>query len=107
MPAAQARSTVSPNGVDLVDEDDARSILLALLEQVADAAGTDPDEHLHKVRPGNGEERHLRFAHTGYIFERHFLLLGGVQPGTALAETEGFVSAALHLAHHEDPEREQ
>jgi len=30
-----------------------------------------------------------------------------VKPSTALSETKGFVTAALHLAHHEDPEREQ
>src|SRR5580704_16307793 len=29
-----------------------------------------------------------------------------MQPGAALAETQRFITAALHLTHHEDPERQ-
>ena len=47
------------HGVDLVDEHDARALLLGLLEQVADPAGADPHEHLHKIRTAEREERHL------------------------------------------------
>ena len=36
--AAEARAPVAPDGVDLVDEDDAGRVLLSLLEEVADAA---------------------------------------------------------------------
>ena len=36
--AAEAGAAVTTDGVDLVDEDDAGRVLLALLEQVADAA---------------------------------------------------------------------
>ncbi len=56
---------MATNGVDLVDEDDARGVLLGLLEHVAHTAGTDTDEHFHEVRTGNGEERHLRLAGDG------------------------------------------
>src|SRR5260221_13425272 len=35
MAAAQAGATVPSDGVDLIDEDDARGVLLALLEEVA------------------------------------------------------------------------
>jgi hypothetical protein len=35
--------------VDLVHEDDAGRVLLGLLEEVADAAGADTDEHLDEV----------------------------------------------------------
>ncbi len=60
--AAQARATMTADGVDFVDEDDAGSVLLALLEQVADAACADADEHLHEVGAGDAEERHVGFA---------------------------------------------
>ena len=51
--------------VDFVDEDDARRILLGLLEHVAHAASADADEHLDEVRARNGEERHIRLAGDG------------------------------------------
>src|SRR5260370_6400040 len=44
---------------------------------------------------------------AGHIFEGDLLLLRGVQAGAALPKAEGFFSAALHLAHHEDPESDQ
>src|SRR3546814_10832848 len=51
--------------VDLVDEDDAGGVLLALLEHVAHPAGADADEHLDEIRAGDGEERHVRLAGDG------------------------------------------
>src|SRR5271170_3587082 len=48
--------------VDLVDEDDAGRVLLALLEHVTHSAGADADEHLDKVGARNSEERHVRLA---------------------------------------------
>src|SRR5699024_263933 len=60
--AAQAGATMPADGVDLVDEDDARRVLLGLVEHVAHAAGANADEHLDKVGTGNGEERHLGLA---------------------------------------------
>ena len=60
--AAQASATMAAHGVDFVDEDDAGSVLLALLEQVADAAGAHADEHLHEVGTRDAEERHVGFA---------------------------------------------
>ena len=47
--AAKASAAMATDGVDLVDEDDARRVLLALLEQIADARGADADEHLDEV----------------------------------------------------------
>ena len=154
--AAETGAAMTADRVDFIDEDDAGSILLALLEQVAHAAGADADEHLHEVRTGDREERHAGFAgdgagqqrlagsgrpdqqhalgnaaaqllellrlaqelddllqlflglfHAGDVLERDLLLLRGVQAGAALAEAERLVSAALHLAHHEDPEGQQ
>src|SRR5436309_8550900 len=53
------------NGVDFIDEDDARRVLLALLEQVAHARCADADEHLDEVRAADREKRDVRFAGHG------------------------------------------
>ena len=60
--AAEACAAVTTDCVDLVDEDDAGSVLLALLEEVANAACADADEHLDEVRTGDGEEGDVGFA---------------------------------------------
>ena len=60
--AAHAGAAVAADGVDLVDEDDARARLLGLLEQVAHARGADADEHLDEVGAGDREERHARLT---------------------------------------------
>src|SRR5262249_16721988 len=60
--AAATGAPMAADGVDLVDEDDARRILLRLLEHVAHARGADANEHLDEVRTGDGEERHIGFA---------------------------------------------
>src|SRR5206468_425747 len=51
--------------VNFVNENDAGSILLALLEKIAHAAGADTNKHFHKVRAGNREERDVRFTSDG------------------------------------------
>src|SRR6185503_17053893 len=58
--AAKTCAAVASNRVNLIDKDDARSILLALLEQIASSAGAHADKHLHKVRARDGEERYIR-----------------------------------------------
>ncbi len=60
--AAEAGAAMAADRVDFVDEDDARRVLLGLLEHVAHAARADADEHLDEVGSGNGEERHIGFA---------------------------------------------
>ena len=45
----KAGTTLTTDGVDLVNEDDAGSIFLGLLEQIAHAAGTDADKHLDEL----------------------------------------------------------
>ena len=60
--AAESGAALAANRVDLVDKDDAGSVLLRLIEEIADAAGADADEHLDELRPGDAEERHARFA---------------------------------------------
>ena len=58
VPTAHAGAAVATDGVDLVDEDDRRGVLLGLLEEVADPAGADTDEHLDEVGAGDGVEGH-------------------------------------------------
>src|SRR5271167_2755912 len=48
--------------VNFVNEDDARRVLLALLEEIADAARADADEHLDEVRTRDREEGNVGFA---------------------------------------------
>src|SRR3972149_4776714 len=59
---AARRAASPPDGVDLVHEDDARGVLLALLEEIAHARGAHADEHLDEVGPGDREERDVRLA---------------------------------------------
>src|SRR5215471_15558256 len=63
--AAEAGAAMPADRVDLVDEDDAGSVLFPLLEHVAHAAGANSDEHLDEVGPGNREERHVCFTGDG------------------------------------------
>src|SRR6185437_11732092 len=65
MTAAEAGAAMAADRVDLVDEDDAGRMLLGLLEHVAYAAGAHAHEHLHEVRAGDREERHLGLARDG------------------------------------------
>ncbi len=65
VPAAETGAAVPAHRVDLVDEDDRRGVGLGLLEQVADPARADADEHLHEVRARDGVERHARLAGDG------------------------------------------
>ena len=52
----------SSHSVNLIDEDDTRSFLLCLTEQVPDAAGAHANEHFDKVAATHGEERHSRLS---------------------------------------------
>src|SRR5439155_10557212 len=59
---AESGAAMAADRIDLVDEDDAGRVLLALLEKVADARRTDSDEHLDEVRSADREEGHVGFA---------------------------------------------
>eukprot|EP00964_Phaeocystis_antarctica_P121144 scaffold84837_cov55-Phaeocystis_antarctica.AAC.2 len=59
---ALAARAGTADGVDLVDEDNARRVLLGLLEEVAHARGADADEHLDELGAGGRDEGHARLA---------------------------------------------
>ena len=63
--AAEPGAAMAADRVDLVDEDDAGRVLLALLEHVAHPAGADADEHLDEVGARDREERHVGLAGDG------------------------------------------
>jgi hypothetical protein len=65
MSATQACATVTADGIDFVDEDDAGRVFLGLLEHVAHARSADADEHLDEVGTGNREEGNLGLAGDG------------------------------------------
>ena len=47
--SARACTAVTPNGIDLIDEHDRRSIGLRLIEEITDAARPNTDEHLNEL----------------------------------------------------------
>ena len=62
MTTAHTCAALTTDCVDLVDEDDARAVLLGLLEEVTHARGADTDEHLDEIGTRDGEEGHARLA---------------------------------------------
>ena len=63
--ATETGAALAADRVDLVDEDDRLAHAAGLLEQVADTAGADADEHLHEVRAGDAEEADAGLAGDG------------------------------------------
>merc|ERR1719484_271612 len=59
---ASTAGPLAPNRVDLVDENDARRVLLRVSEQASDATGADADEHLDELGTGAGDERDTGLA---------------------------------------------
>src|SRR5579863_3171029 len=53
---------MASDSVNLVDKNNARRILLALLEQITHAAGADADKHFDEIRARDREERDVSFA---------------------------------------------
>ena len=60
--AAQTRAALTADGVDFIDEDDGRRMLLGLLKQVTHTGGTDTDVEFDEVGTGDREERNSRLA---------------------------------------------
>ena len=57
--AAIAGITALTDGIDLINKYDTRCILLGFLKKVTDTGCPHTYKHLHKLRSGKGEERHL------------------------------------------------
>ena len=65
MSAAQACSPMPPNGVDLIDKHDTRSVPFGLVEQVPYTGRAYADEHLYKFAAADVEEGDTRFPGNG------------------------------------------
>ena len=52
-------ATGATDGVNLIDEDDARSLRLGIVKQIADARSTHTDKHLNEIGTRKAEERHI------------------------------------------------
>src|SRR5882724_9374415 len=53
---------MAPYRVNFINKDDAGSVFLALLKQIAYPAGAYADKHFYEVRTRDGEERNVRFT---------------------------------------------
>src|SRR6202790_2716136 len=62
MTATESSPTMAADGVNFVYEDDAGSILFALLKEIANAASAHADKHFHGVRTGDREKGNVGFA---------------------------------------------
>src|SRR5208283_2843562 len=67
---AYRSSPALTNGINLVNENDRRSRLARLLEQVAHACGAHANEHLDELRATGLEERDLGLAGRGFSQQR-------------------------------------
>mmetsp|Transcript_38632 Transcript_38632/g.92745 ORF Transcript_38632/g.92745 Transcript_38632/m.92745 type:complete len:239 (+) Transcript_38632:807-1523(+) len=62
IPPTHACTTLPPNGVNLIDEDNARCLLLGLLEDVAHARSSNANKELDELRCGGLHEWHAGLA---------------------------------------------
>ena len=64
--AHEVAAALLADGVDFVDEDDARRFFFGLLEEVTDFRCAHADEHLNELGACNREERHVSLARDGF-----------------------------------------
>ena len=62
MTPTQAGAAVASHGIDLVNEHYARSVFLALLEQVSNTRSAHSYKHLDEIGTADAEEGHIGFA---------------------------------------------
>src|ERR1700722_19891985 len=65
MSASELGAAQAADGVEFIDTDYSRRILLDLFKQIAHAAVAHAHKHLHKVRTRNREERNVCLARDG------------------------------------------
>ena len=99
--AAEAGAALAADRVDLVDEDDRLAHPAGLLEQVADTAGADADEHLHEVRTGDREEADAGLAGDG-AGEQRLAGAGRADEQDALGHAGADLAEALGHAQEVD-----
>ena len=60
--AADTSATLATDGIDFINEDDARRVLFGVFEHVADTGSAHTDEHFDEIRTRNAEKRHFGFT---------------------------------------------
>ena len=55
-------ASLAANSINLIDKDQARAVLFGTLEEVANAAGTNANKHLHELRTGEREKGNTGFT---------------------------------------------
>src|SRR5579871_3994000 len=68
--ATESCSTLTTDGINFVDEDNARCTLASFVEQIAHTARPDADEHFDKFGTRDPEKRHAGFASHGACEKR-------------------------------------
>ena len=63
--SAESGATLATDGVNLIDEHDARRVALGLIEEVAHTRGTNTNEHLNELGARDAEERHASLTGNG------------------------------------------
>src|SRR5437879_8746746 len=58
------------DGIDFVDENQARRVLASLLKHVPNAACADADEHFHEIRTADAKESSVCFARNCFSQQR-------------------------------------
>mmetsp|Transcript_4005 Transcript_4005/g.6083 ORF Transcript_4005/g.6083 Transcript_4005/m.6083 type:complete len:241 (-) Transcript_4005:551-1273(-) len=54
--SGESSTTLTSNGVDLINKDDTRGVLLSLRKDITDTGSSNSDEHLNKFGSRNGDE---------------------------------------------------
>ena len=100
MSTTHTAAAAAANSVDFIDENDARSVLFCLREQVSDAARPDTNEHLYKFRARNAKERYGSlasnctgqhgFTSAGRADEQHALRYLGAERGKLFGKFQEF-----------------
>jgi len=62
--------TLSPDGVQFVNEHNTRGLRFRLLEQIPYPCGAHAHEHFDEITPAQGEEWHVGFAGDGFGEQR-------------------------------------
>ena len=89
-------ATLAADRIDLIDEDDGRSVLLGFVEQVTHAGCAETDEHLHEVGARHGVERYAGLACDGSRQQRLTGARRAVQQhATWNAGTQGLVTGRI------------
>src|SRR5699024_7744799 len=69
--AANLSVPLFTDGIDLINEDDTRRLLVRLFEEVTHFGSAHSDKHLYELRSGNGEERNICLS--GYCLGKQSL----------------------------------